>query len=286
MLVDRGGIPIHYEVHGDGGDPLLLLMGLGIDSLGWERQVPAFAGRHRVITVDNRGVGRSGKPPGPYTTAAMADDAAAVLDAVGVERAQVVGVSMGGMIAQELALRHPARVAALVLAVTSARPGDDARAVAEQGSAKSGLSLLGDAAGGSDMARADLGELLRFLMPLTFSERFLREEGAYLHSLFMRMVDHGFSLPGFAAQVNAVLAHDASARVPSLRAPTLVLTGSGDRLVPPHHSDELARLIPGSTLVKVEGGSHGLNFEQPEVFNRVVLDFLAAHPVDRKPSDS
>src|SRR4051812_6158418 len=112
--IDRDGVSIYYEVHGAGGDPLLLLMGLGVDAHGWEMQLAAMAERHRVVLVDNRGVGRSDKPRGPYTTALLAEDALGALDAAGVHRAHVVGLSMGGMIAQELALAHPDRVGALV----------------------------------------------------------------------------------------------------------------------------------------------------------------------------
>src|SRR5215510_118655 len=109
-----GSLDIFYEEHG-GGDPLLLIMGLAADSTAWMFQLPAFAEHYRTIVFDNRGVGRSSKPAGPYTIHEMADDAAGLLDALHVARAHVVGVSMGGMIAQELALRHPARVRGLVL---------------------------------------------------------------------------------------------------------------------------------------------------------------------------
>src|SRR5438093_13759231 len=116
-----GTIDLYYDEQGS-GDPLLLVMGLAADSAAWMFQVPDFARHHRTIVFDNRGVGRSAKPPGPYTIHEMADDTVGLLDALGIARAHVVGVSMGGMIAQELALRHPERVARLVLAMSFARP--------------------------------------------------------------------------------------------------------------------------------------------------------------------
>jgi len=113
-----GSIELYYEEQGS-GDPLLLIMGLAADSRAWLFQVPDFARRYRTITFDNRGVGRSSKPAGPYTIHEMADDAAGLLETFDIARAHVVGVSMGGMIAQELALRHPRRIVQLLLALTT-----------------------------------------------------------------------------------------------------------------------------------------------------------------------
>lgn len=278
--IDRDGVAIYYEVQGGAGDPVLLLMGLGTDAHGWEFQVPAFAARHRVILVDNRGVGRSGKPAPPYSIAEMAEDARAVLDAVGAPRAHVVGLSMGGMIAQELALAHPARVGALVLAATYARPGDGVRRAAEGAPVRSPFGAL---AGGFDLSTIDVRQVFGYLMPLVLSPAFLVDKREWLRDFFARSMGYGVSMDGIIGQVTAALAHDATARLPSLRAPTLVLTGAGDRLVPPRHSEELARLIPGAELVTIEEAPHGLHMELPERFNDTALGFLDEHPLARLP---
>jgi pimeloyl-ACP methyl ester carboxylesterase len=278
--VERDGVPIYFEEHGS-GEPLLLLMGLGTDAHAWEWQVPDFAAGHRVILVDNRGIGRSGKPPGPYTTALLAEDARAVLDRVGAVRAHVVGVSMGGMIAQELALAHPGRVGALVLACTYARPGREIEATSTEGAQRIGAAspfeLL--ARGGIDFTAIDVKQLLEFMMPLVHSPQFLVEKREWLRAMFERSLGYGFSLPAFLGQVAAAMEHDTRARLPSLRAPTLVITGTADRLVPARHSDELASLIPGARLLRIDGAAHGLPLEHPERFNRAVLEFIAEHPL-------
>ena len=282
--IDRDGVHIYYETHGDAGEPVLLLMGLGTDAHGWEFQVPVLAARHRVILVDNRGIGRSGKPPGPYTTALLAADALAVLDAVNVARAHVVGLSMGGMIAQEIALAAPARVGALVLAATYARPGHEVgRTINEGALGIAGMPSPDAILGGQpiDLSKVDVGQIFRFLMPLIFSPRFLSEQQQYLAEFFMRSMAYGFTVEGLVGQIAATMAHDAAARLPSLALPTMVMTGTADRLVPPHHSDELASLIPGARLVRLEGegATHGLNWEKAEEFNRALLDFLGEHPL-------
>src|SRR3954470_17870649 len=127
------GVRLSYERHGDAGDPLLLVMGLGSPLEFWEFQTPVLARTHRVCIYDNRGVGKSDKPAGPYDVRTLAKDAVAVMDACGFARAHVVGLSMGGMIAQELAIRHSDRVGALVLAATYAKPDDRVKATVSTG---------------------------------------------------------------------------------------------------------------------------------------------------------
>jgi pimeloyl-ACP methyl ester carboxylesterase len=278
--VEANGATLYYETHGE-GEPLLCVMGLGGNVHFWEFQTPAFAAKYRTVVFDNRGAGRSSKPSGPYTIPQLADDAVAVMDAAGLRRAHVVGISMGGMIAQDLVLRYPDRVGALVLACTYARPDRSTHRVAEEGAEKIGapsaMKLLAGA--GFDPAAIDLKQLFRFMMSLILTPEFIQREKQWLRSLLERAVAYGFSTEAFLAQVSAVMSHDAAEALKGVHTPTLVLTGTADALVPPHHSDELARLIPGAALVRIEGGTHGFNVERRDEFNGAVLEFLARHPL-------
>lgn len=270
-----GDVELYYEEHGS-GEPLLCIMGLAADSTAWVLQIPDFAKQHRTIVYDNRGVGRSSRPRGPYTIVQMADDAAGLLDALHVERAHVLGISMGGMIAQELALRHPERIRRLVLACTYPEPDADVLAQRE-----AGLAAFGGTVGPDGRAQVDFGAIDPFaffqhLLPRVFNMDFISRELPRLMELFGGALQYGFDPEAIMAQVEATMGHRTTDRLHAIKAPTLVLTGDADRLIPCASSDILARHIPNARLVKIPGGSHGFNIEVPERFNREVLDFLAA----------
>jgi pimeloyl-ACP methyl ester carboxylesterase len=270
-----GDIAIHYEEHGS-GDPLLLIMGLAADSVAWLFQIPDFSRQFRTIAFDNRGVGRSSKPAGPYTIHQMADDAAGLLDVLKIERAHVVGVSMGGMIAQELALRHPARVRGLVLACTYPEPDADIERQRQFSLSQFGGSITAGGEMKLDLDAIDPLSFFQHLLPTVFNQEFIDRELPKLIQVFAGALQYGFSMEAILGQVSAVMSHKATDRLHHIQSPTLVITGDADRLIPPANSDILAEHIPGARLVKVPGGSHGFNFETPEVFNREVLGFLGS----------
>jgi 3-oxoadipate enol-lactonase len=272
-----GDVELYYEQHG-GGDPLLLIMGLAADSTAWLFQVPDFARRYRTIVFDNRGVGRSAKPAGPYSIHQMADDAAGLLDALDVRRAHVVGVSMGGMIAQELVLRHPARVRSLVLACTFPEPDAETERQRAFSLAQFGGQVTASGEMQIDVSALDPLMFFQHLLPRVFNQSFIDRELPKLIQVFSGALQYGFSLEAILGQVEAVMGHRATDRLHQIAAPTLVITGDADLLVSPANSEILAREVPGAKLVKVPGGSHGFNFETPEIFNREVLDFLAGVP--------
>ena len=256
------GLRIHYDVCGRrDGQPLLMVQGLGTDSRGWIAQQLHFARRYKVISFDNRGVGRSDKPMGAYDLARMALDAVEVLDDAGVESAHVMGASMGGIIAQILGVEHPERVRSLVLACTACRHQDWRREL---------LVEWAELARDRGM-RAFAAANLRWLVGPRSLRRFWPAFTA-LGSVFISAPQHAF-----IAQVRAILAMDDTMRglLPTIAVPTLVIVGSQDILTPLGDSEELAELIPGSELAIVRGGAHGFMVEAAGAFNRAVGEFLA-----------
>jgi pimeloyl-ACP methyl ester carboxylesterase len=274
-IANVDSIELFYEEHGS-GYPLLLIMGLAADSTAWLFQIPEFSRHYRTIAFDNRGVGRSSKPPGPYSIHQMADDAKSLLDSLHIDRCHVVGVSMGGMIAQELVLRHPERVRGLVLACTYPEPDAQVEEQRHMSLSKFGGSV--DAAGGVkiDLSTINPFEFFQNMLPLVFNQEFIVKELPKLMQVFTGALQYGFSLEAILGQVAAVMGHNATDRLHGIQSPTLVIAGDADRLIAPANSDLLARTIPGAKLVKVPGGSHGFNFETPELFNHEVLGFLAS----------
>src|SRR5437763_308022 len=217
-----GTIDLYYDEQGS-GDPLLLVMGLAADSAAWMFQVPDFARHHRTIVFDNRGVGRSAKPPGPYTIHEMADDTAGLLDALGIKRAHVVGVSMGGMIAQELALRHPGLVRGLVLACTYPEPDADIERQREFSITQLGgkVSVTGEMQ--IDVHAIDPMMVFQHLLPAVFNQEFINTELPKLIQLFAGSLQYGFSLEAILGQVAAVMSHKATDRLHQIKSPTLVI---------------------------------------------------------------
>jgi 3-oxoadipate enol-lactonase len=260
-FTDAPGFRMSYEVHGS-GFPLLLINGLGSDREEWLHQLPVFAPHFRVVTFDNRGSGDSATPPGLYSTALMANDAAALLAFLGIERAHVLGVSLGGMIAQEIALRHPERVARLVLACTS--PGGEA----SERPSREVLAAFARTPG------ADPGEELSRTIPYLYTERYRREHPGEIAAFVQRRLRRPAPAEAHAFQLAAAVGHAAADRLSVIGAPTLVITGTGDRVVPPVNSRRIAARIPGARLVLLPGAPHRLFAENAEAFNREVLSFL------------
>ena len=258
------GIDLHYVEAGT-GDPLLLIMGFGGDHQAWAFQTPVFAQKHRVIAFDNRGAGQSDAPDEPYSIRAMADDAAGLLDHLGIARAHVLGVSMGGMIAQELALAHPRRVRSLQLHCTMARPDAYMHALIE--------------AWRTVRRKTSLEEWMRIIALWLFSPKTWAERPEFVETVIQTALanPYPFTLTGFLRQGDAIRSHDTLERLGTLTLPTLVSVADDDILVPPRFSRQLARAVPGAALKTLDGAGHCYFWERPEAFNAMCLEFLAKH---------
>ena len=254
-------VRIAWERRGS-GEPLLLIHGLGYARWGWEPVVPGLAERFEVILFDNRGIGESDAPPGPYTAAELADDAARVLDEAGVERAHVVGTSLGGMVAQELALAHPERIVRLVLACTT--PGGPRAHAMPQRT----VALMAEAAG-LEPAVALRRFVENALAPQTVTGR---------PELVDRIMGHRLataqSPAAWAAQATAGSTFDAYDRLGALEVETLVQHGGEDVVVDPRNGELLVELLPDARLDVFPGAGHLFFWEEPERFVASVSSFL------------
>jgi 3-oxoadipate enol-lactonase len=259
-IVRSGDADIAYEVAGD-GPPLLMIMGFLADSRMWILQTPAFAPYLRCITFDNRGVGASSSPPGPYTMEQMAADALAVLDDAGIERAHVLGISMGGAIAQHVALKAPERVRSLVLAATWCRPNPWMERLGAVGELVAGLAPEAFA---------------RSMMLWLFSPAFVLSQPELVRAIEQMVLAFQPPAETFVNQMAAVREHATAARLGQVTAPTLVLAARRDVMVPPELAAEVAEAIPGARFELLDGG-HGFSAENAAEFNRIVLKFLLAH---------
>lgn len=256
------GIDLHYEDEGS-GPPVLLIPGLGGHSGIWVLQRKALSPQYRVLSLDNRGAGRSDVPPGPYTVRQMAEDAAALLDALGIERASIVGWSMGGMVAQELALAHPGKVDRLVLLATSARLQPH---VVDWIRFDEELREAGLAGPGRNVWSLPWVAPPRLMMQPEFVPMTLER---------MATDPYPITSQGFHAQAPAACRHDTLERLHQIGAPTLVLVGAEDVLTPPADAEAMAERIAGARLQVLEQGGHGMPVAEPEAVNAALLVFLA-----------
>ena len=255
------GVRIAYEAVG-AGPPLVLVQGLGYARWGWDPVVPALAEEFTVVTFDNRGIGESDAPAGPYTTRELAGDVVSVLDAAGWEQAHVVGTSLGGMVAQEVALGWPDHVGRLVLACTT--PGGEAAFPLPERT----LRLLAE---GPTLPPE---VALRRFVENALSERSVRERPDLVQRLYERRLAAPPDPAGWQAQAAAGVSHDALARLGQIEAPTLVLHGTDDAVVDPRNADLLERAIPGARAVLLPGAGHLFFWEEPERFVELVVGFV------------
>lgn len=257
-----GNVEIHYEVYGS-GEPLVLVPGFAAGAWIWAKQIAQLSAKFRVVTFDPRGIGQSTFDAEPSTMRLLADDTDALLQLLEIDHAHILGVSFGGFVAQEFALAYPDATRTLSLCCTSfggpnhVPPSMDI------------MTAVLTPHGFNTEAR-----VRRNLLP-AFSPDFARNHPDEVEEVIRLRLANPVAEDAYRAQLKAGLGFDAESRVGTIQAPTLVLSGDADAIVPAQNSRNLAAKIPGATLRLVEGGSHLFFIEQPDQFNQRVIEFLS-----------
>lgn len=252
------GVRIYWEERGS-GDPVLMIIGLTFSLDMWHRTAPVLERTHRLLMFDNRGVGRSDVPKGVYRMRSMAEDARAVLDAAGVESADILGASMGGMIAQELALRHPERVRSLLLACTSC------------GGLRSKLPRIRGLGGKEKWDVSTPEERIRGWNPLLYAEGTDPDRIEEDNQIRLQWTP---SMRGYAGQLLAILRWSSYRRLPRINVPTMIVHGESDYLIPVENARILARRIPNSVSHVLPNAGHILTTDQPDAAHQLLIEFL------------
>jgi len=262
-------INLYYDTHGE-GIPLVLIMGLRRNLEWWYCQIPSLSKYFKVIIFDNRGAGRSDKPDMEYSIRLFADDTAGLMEALGIHNAHILGISMGGYVAQELALKYPDKVRSLILGCTSCG-GNRAVLMSEERmkkfTANEGLSPE---------------EILHKDMDIYFSDGFIKAHPEKVQEFVN--VSHMYYQPkeAFFRQLAACLKHDTADRLSSIKVPVLIMAGDDDPLVPSNNSLILKELLPGSKSSFFPNRRHCFFIEEAERFNREVVEFITS--VENAPS--
>lgn len=266
-FIETNGIRLAYEERG-AGEPLVLVMGLGADGQVWEKHARAYARKFRCFLVDNRGTGDSDKPQGPYTTAQMADDYAGLIRGLGLGKVRVAGISMGGAIAQELALRHPDLVRSMLLVCTWAKLEPYAVEAFEN------LARVRAAASPEDFTQL----LQLWIWSPAYTNAHLDElKEARLDAA--KAAKEGAWMPqhAFEAQVSACVTHDTTGCLQDIRVPCLLTIGTADVFTPLSCSEYLHARIAGSELRTFPGWGHVHHWEALEEFNALTTEWLERH---------
>jgi pimeloyl-ACP methyl ester carboxylesterase len=256
-------IQVYYEVHGE-GFPLIMIMGLGGNIDWWDpRLIQELSKKFKLIILDNRGAGRTDISSRKYTIKLFADDTVGLMGALGISRAHVLGISMGGMIAQELALNYPEKVEKLVLCSTLC---GGAKAV------PASQEVLGTLM--ADRSALSPEEIAKTVIPLILTESFIKKNPDFVELSLQQILRAPISNEAFTRQVNAIMEFDTYERLSQIKVPTLVLHGKQDILIPPENGSILAKAIPNAKLVYLKNSAHGLVEDMDKVIS-VLLDFLA-----------
>jgi 3-oxoadipate enol-lactonase len=259
--IQTSRLRIYYEARGT-GESLIVIRGLGSTLESSPEIVERLSARFRVISFDNRCVGQTDQPQHAFTVADMAEDTAALMDALEIESAHVLGISLGGMVAQELALRHPDRVRRLALACTHAGVRTCTRSPAWA------TRIFNESAA---MPRT---EARRHAVPILFARKTIEERPRVVEQMLATTINNNQPKSSYLLQLGAALKHDTYDRLPQIKHPTLVITGAEDVLIPAANSRLIAERIPGARLVEFEETGHVFFIENVDEVSRVLIDFF------------
>lgn len=265
-IATTNGIDLYYEIYGV-GEPLVLIAGLGYDGWMWHRMIPGLAQHFQVISFDNRGVGQSDKPAGPYTAGMLAEDVVGLLDDFGIDQAHIIGHSMGGFVAQALAIDHLDRVNRLVLSATNFGGPHHVPI------SPAAMAVLTDVSG-------DPIDRLRRGIALSCAPGFAEKNPALVDDWVDYRVRHPIDPAGYQAQlaIGLSLLPEAAAfehKLSAVTVPTLVLFGEYDTVVPPANAKLLADQLPSAQIEILPGAGHFFPFELPDEANRAIIRFLS-----------
>ncbi|MEM1659147.1 MAG: alpha/beta hydrolase [Candidatus Jordarchaeales archaeon] len=253
---------LFFEVHGE-GSPLVMVEEWGCSRWLWFKQLRVFPSKYSCVVFDNRGVGLSDKPDERYSINLFSEDLRELLDFIGADRVFILGVSMGGFIAQSFALKYPERVAGLVLVSTCSVGRSVASKLKE---------VIGDVL--NKRGEVSMEEALRKVLSFAFNPDYMEKHPEEVDQIVFWILEEATPKYALIRQLEAIREFNLKSEVFGIRAPTLIVTGTNDRIVPFESSEALADAIPQSRLVVFEGGSHFLFLEEARLFNRIVMDFL------------
>jgi 3-oxoadipate enol-lactonase len=264
--IKAGDINLEYYVEGS-GPPLLMIMGFSGSATSWGQPFVDELNKHfTTIRFSNRGTGTSDRPTAPFTIRMMADDAVNLLDALKIERPHVLGISMGGMIAQELAINYPRRVNGLALGCTTVGPAHGVTATPET------MTLMAPTPG---MTPA---EMFRKAWPALCSATYIQSGVNFLEAMINESLEHPTPMETIGMQMGAIMQHDTFDRLPQIKAPTLVIHGDVDMLVPPENANIIAKQVSGAEQQWVHGAAHMFFWEQPQQAAKAITEFLSRVP--------
>lgn len=260
--VKANGIEMYYEIQGQ-GEPLIMIMGIGGTTKSWGLQVQEFAKHYQVFIFDNRGSGQTDKPEMKYSIKLFTEDTVNLMAALGIQKANILGLSMGGWIAQQIAIHYPHLVKNLILVCTSDKVYKMGEKIME---------VWRTLAQNNDMKT-----LVKDFLIWTFSTDYFENQQKEIEQLEMLLSGTKQPLYAYLNQLDACLEHNASDSISKISAPTLVIGGEQDILCPPRFSKMLCERIPNAKLTILEGSGHGVIWEVPQKFNKAVLSFLKSN---------